>query len=89
MGLTKKNVEDLASMNDLYSKVFQERWQVEEVLTEKTISGGNGSITKLEVIVHDVNNPAIKYTARVGGSSDNSVGKWGFSLGIPADEKQH
>jgi hypothetical protein len=66
--------------------VFQERWQVEEVLSEKPINGGNGSVTKLEVIVHDINDPAIKYSARVGWDSDSPVEQWTFTLDIPVNE---
>jgi hypothetical protein len=68
----------------LFSKVFQGKWQVEKVISESTGATGNaGSITTLELVVHDMENPAIKYNARLAGSNDDPLEKRQFILDVP------
>ncbi len=67
---------------NLISTVFQGKWYVENVIDEKSIATGNGGIiVTFKVIVHDISDPLVKYSAKISGIEDDGV--WDFTLGIP------
>lgn len=68
----------------LFSKVYEEKWQVEKVVSVKSIPSGNGPIiTRINLIVHDIENGLNKHKARIQGDDDIPFDKWDFTLDSP------
>jgi hypothetical protein len=74
----------------LFSKVYEEKWQVEKVVSVKSIPSGNGPIiTRINLIVHDIENESNKFKARIQGDDNISFEKWKVTLDIPLNEQRH
>lgn len=74
----------------LFSKVYEEKWQVEKVVSVKSIPSGNGPvITRINLIVYDIENESNKFKARIQGDDNIPFEKWKFTLDIPLNEQRH
>jgi hypothetical protein len=75
---------------NLVSKVFQKKWKVDEITEEypQITPGNSDPISTFKVMVHDINDPAEKFTAKLSGVKGRPLEEWQFILGIPTQDEK-